>query len=183
MPMGFWLNGKSHGGLSMTCQYNEINQHDALYTAARAYPGGIEALACRMGTTANMLYKKLRPAVDSHHVNYEEVSEIIELLEGARQFEAADQAIRAFNWRHGRVAIRLPDGDSDSSEMFGQVLEIMREEGQLAEDINKALADDGRINDQELSRIERDLQLCIQALCVLRNEVRAKHDADIQGRF
>lgn len=33
----------------MTCKYSEMNQHDAIYIAARAYPGGVEALAGRMG--------------------------------------------------------------------------------------------------------------------------------------
>jgi hypothetical protein len=30
-----------------------------------------------------VLYKKLQPRVDTHHVNYEEVSEIVEHLEAA----------------------------------------------------------------------------------------------------
>ena len=163
----------------MTSRYNEINQHDALYIAARAYPGGIEALSVRMGTTANTLYKKLRPAVESHHVNFEEVSEVIELLESAGKDDMADSVLEAFNWRHGRITIRLPDAVEGSNELFHQVLEIMREEGQLAEDINHAFQFNCRLNNQKLKRIEKDLQLCIQSLLVLREEVRAKFQNDI----
>jgi len=162
----------------MTCRYTEINQHDALYIAARAYPGGIEALALRMGMQSHVLYKKLRPAVDTHHVNYEEVSEIVEHLEAAGKQEMADLALQAFNWRHARVTVRLPDVQADAGELFQQVLEIMREEGVLASHINEALKGDNLISDSELQTIEKDLQQSIEALLVLRNKVRAKHDSD-----
>lgn len=164
----------------MTCRYTEINQHDALYIAARAYPGGVEALALRMGMTAGVLYKKLRPAVGSHHVNYEEVSEIVEHLEAAGRLDMAELALSAFNWRHGRVTFKLPEVNVPSGELFGQVLSILREEGTLANDISEALANDGRIDDVELLKIEKDLQQCIEALVILRNKVRAKHDIDVK---
>lgn len=163
----------------MTCRYTEINQHDALYIAARAYPGGIEALALRMGIASHVLYKKLRPAVDTHHANYEEVSEIIEHLEAAGKADMADLAVQAFNWRHGRVTFKLPDVSIPAGELFNQVLSILHEEGTLANDINEALGNDGKIDDGELQKIEKDLQQCIEALVVLRNKVRAKHDNDI----
>jgi hypothetical protein len=162
----------------MTCRYNEINQHDALYTAARAYPGGVEALAGRMGISVNVLYKKLRPAVETHHISYEEVSEIIELLETAGKAGSAELALAAFNWRHSRISIRLPDQTPDAGVMFQQVLEIMQEEGQLAQDINNALSGDGRLNESGLAQIEKDLQMCIRALVVLRDEVREKYRTD-----
>ena len=162
----------------MTCRYTEINQHDALYMAARAYPGGVEALAQRMGMAAHVLYKKLRPAVETHHVNYEEVSEIVEHLEAAGKPDMAELALQAFNWRHGRVTFRLPDVSVPTGELFNQVLEILREEGTLANDINEALGNDGKIDGNELQKIEKDLQQCIEALVVLRNKVRAKHDND-----
>lgn len=164
----------------MTCRYTEINQHDALYIAARAYPGGVEALALRMGMAAGVLYKKLRPAVGSHHVNYEEVSEIVEHLEAAGRLDMAELALSAFNWRHGRVTFSLPEVNMPAGELFGQVLSILREEGTLAKDISEALGNDGRIDDAELLKIEKDLQQCIEALVILRNKVRAKHDIDVK---
>lgn len=164
----------------MTCRYTEINQHDALYIAARAYPGGVEALALRMGIPPGVLYKKLRPAVGSHHVNYEEVSEIVEHLEAAGRLDMAELALSAFNWRHGRVTFRLPEVNMPAGELFGQVLSILREEGTLASDISEALGNDGRIDDAELLKIEKDLQQCIEALVILRNKVRAKHDIDVK---
>lgn len=162
----------------MTCRYTEINQHDALYIAARAYPGGVEAMAQRMGTAAHVLYKKLRRAVATHHVNYEEVSEIVEHLEAAGKSDMADLALSAFAWRHSRVFVRLPETSAAGGELFALVLQLMREEGALAAHIDAALADDGRIDDAELATVEKDLQECIAALVVLRDQVRARHAAD-----
>ena len=162
----------------MTCRYNEINQHDALYIAVRGYPGGVEAMAQRMGMSSHVLYKKLRPAVDTHHVSFEEVSEIVEHLEHAGRADMADLALSAFAWRHGRVLVRLPETSAAGGELFALVLQLMREEGALAAHIDAALADDDRIDDAELAMVEKDLQECIAALVVLRNQVRARHAAD-----
>ncbi|HNC28168.1 MAG TPA: hypothetical protein PLR94_13850 [Accumulibacter sp.] len=103
-----------------------------------------------MGMAAHVLYKKLRPAVETHHVNYEEVSEIVEHLEEVGKIALADLALQAFNWRHARVTFRLPDMTVSAGELFAQVLEILRVEGFLASDINEALRNDGKIDRHEL---------------------------------
>jgi hypothetical protein len=162
----------------MTSRYTEINQHDALYIAARTYPGGIEALSLRMGMSAHVLYKKLRPAVDTHHVNYEEVSEIVEHLEAAGKADMADLALQALAWRHGRVTAPLPEVPQADGALLAQVLCILQEEGKLAAALSAALNNDGRIDAREVDALEKGLQQCIAALVVLRNQVRAKHDAD-----
>lgn len=161
----------------MTCQYNNINQHDALYNAARAYPGGIEALAQRMHISPNVLRNKLRPAIDTHHANFEEVSVIVELLEEAK-VDIAFLPLHAFCWRHNHVALQLPSGDVDADDLLKQVVEIMSSDGALAGDINKALAGDHKIDGRELVTIEERLEGCIGNLVALRNKVRAKHAAD-----
>jgi len=166
----------------VTCQYNNINQHDALYNAARAYPGGIEALAQRMSTPnkqvlASTLRNKLRPAIDTHHTNFEEVSTIIELLEEAK-VDDAFLPLHAFCWRHNHVAVALPKGDVDADDLLKQVVEIMSGDGALAGDISKALAGDHRIDAGELATIEQRLESCIGSLVALRDKARAKHAAD-----
>lgn len=163
----------------MTSRYSEINQHDALYISARKYPGGVEALAQRLGVSPNVLRNKLRPAIDTHHTNFEEVSAIIECLEEVRVPEAY-LALQAFNWRHGHVAVRLPSSEVGGGELFAQVLRIMNAEGQLANEISQALAGDNRIDGRELESIESQLQQSIEALVGLREKVRAKHDADFK---
>ena len=160
----------------MTCRYDNINQHDALYIAARAYPGSVEALALRMHVAPGTLRKKLMPDVDTHHANFEEVSAIIELLEGAK-VEQAFLPLHAFCWRHGHVAVRLPQPDIDSDALLKQVVEIMSGDGALAGLVNGALGD-RQVNATELADIEKQIERCMTALVGLRDKSRAKHAAD-----
>lgn len=155
----------------MTCDYKQIDQLDALYLAARRYPGSIAALAQRLGMSQDTLYKKLRPQVSSHMIGYEEASQVIELLEETSP-DAADMAIQAFNWRHGRVAVKLPEAEN-AGDLMAAVLEVLSDEGKLAEDINHALSQRGHQATRSLAEIEADLQRCIAALCKVREEVRA----------
>lgn len=166
----------------MTSKYHNINQHDALYNAARSYPGGIEALAQRMSTpdkqvVPTTLRNKLRPAIDTHHTNFEEVSVIIEHLEEVRSPDAF-APLHAFCWRHNHVAVQLPAVDVDADDLLKQVVAIMSEEGELASNISRALADDRKISASEKATIEETLESCIGSLVALRDKVRAKHAAD-----
>ena len=62
----------------MTRRYSDMNQHDALYKVARAYPGGLEALALRMQISVNVLRNKLAPGIETHYPSFEELSMIVE---------------------------------------------------------------------------------------------------------
>lgn len=166
----------------MTCKYSDINQHDALYNLARAYPGGIESLAQRMSTpgrlvSPNVLRNKLRPAIDTHHVNFEEVSQIIEFAEESRMPDAFIP-LHAFCWRHNHVAVQLPALSVNAEDLLRQVVDVMSGEGELASDISNALANDQRIDKDELAVIEQQIEHCIGLLVALRDKVRAKHLAD-----
>ena len=46
--------------------------HDAAYHLAYATPGGVQALAARMGTNPNTLKHKLNPNNDTHHLTLRE---------------------------------------------------------------------------------------------------------------
>lgn len=164
----------------MTCQYSEINPHDALYIAARKYPGGIEALAQRMQMSPNVLRNKLRPGIATHHTNLEEFSTILEFLHEAHVPEA-DLALRSLCWQHGYIPVKLPEVTQPASELLAMVLNLLREEGELAGSIQTALADDGRIDDRERESIEIRLQRCVDALLSLRERVSAKHASDFRA--
>lgn len=162
----------------MTCKYNEMNKHDALYIAARAYPGGVEALATRMGISSNVLYKKLRRAVDSHHLSYEEASQILELLSDSGRDQMIELAIRSFMWRHGYVAYKLPDDieEVDDEVLLAQILKIISKKGVLAHNIKNALENDGVIDSDEYPQIEGDIQQCITVLMELKSKVKSMHE-------
>lgn len=163
----------------MTYFYDEIDPLDALYNAAREYPGGIPAIALRINVPVKTLQKKLSPAVQTHVLTYAEAIAVLELLDGVVP-AAADMAIGGLMWRLNRMAIRLPSGDDvDVSALFAQVMQVFSDGGRLADDIKSALADDNRIDARELSGIEKDLQQVIEDLVTLRNEVREKHRMDM----
>jgi hypothetical protein len=163
----------------VTKRYSDINMLDALYKAARQYPGGIEQLAARMQKDVGVLYKKLQPSVDTHHTNVEEFDDIVEYLDETKP-EAADLAIGAFLWRHNRVAVRLPlvDAPVNANALLNHVLAVLDDEGKLAADLGAALRDTNAIDDRDYEAIEKDLQMCIGALMLLRAEVKEKHKRD-----
>lgn len=165
----------------MTKSYQNMNQHDVLYSLARAFPGGIEALAHRLSTpekteSPNVLRNRLRPDIHTHHAPFEMVSEIIELAEGAN-VPNCFAPLHAFCWRHGHVAYQMPVVEPDGDALLMQVVEVMSEHGDLVNAVRESL-DDKVLDEREFDRIERELEQCCVALSVLRAKVRAKHEAD-----
>lgn len=157
----------------MTKQYLEMNQHDALYRQARGYPGGLEALAQRMGISVNVLRNKLSPAISTHHASFEEVSEITELSQEARRDDAL-AAIRAMNWRHGLVAFQVPSASNLSDdELASNIYRVVKEIGEVANSVSGAL-EDRKITHVEFDVIEKNFAEVIGAITEWRERVRAR---------
>lgn len=158
-----------------------MNQHDALYKVARAYPGGIEALAQRMQVSVPVLYNKLRPGVDTHHTSFEQVSEIVEHCVQACVPDAL-APIHAMNWRHGLVAFTLPQStNADSSELIQNVCNAVKEFGDVATCVSLS-ANDSFIDDKELARIEKEFQEVHACLAELRSRIHTKVAEQRKGR-
>lgn len=161
----------------MTLRYSEMSQHDTLYNVARAYPGGIEALAQRMGKSVNVLRNKLRPGIDSHHVNFEEVSAIIELCQEAHVPDALSPLF-ALNARHGLEAFALPSVDSLSDEELTQtVCKAMKKFGDLAANTSAAMMDH-IVTSNEMDGIEKDFQQVMAAVGEWRERLRVRAEQD-----
>ena len=159
---------------TVTCKYSEINQHDALYMVARAYPGGIEAIAQRMGRTAPVMYNKYRPGITTHHVTFEEVTETIELCMEAGVKDALLPA-QAFAWRLGQVLVPVPKiSDVPDEDLSRNICKTMKEFGEVAACIHDALANDGVIRPDELERFEREFQEATAAMFELRSRVQER---------
>lgn len=157
----------------MTQEYSDMNQHDALYIAARKYPGGVEALAQRMKISTAVLYSKMRPDCHTHHVTFEQVSEITEYLVGAHVPEAL-QALHAICWRHGLIAFELPPtSDQDDDSLIQSICKTVQEFGHVTSAVSGALAD-GKICGKELEEIEREFAQAFGAMTELRERIRAK---------
>ena len=158
--------------------YNEVDQHEALYALASQYPGGLNALADALSRRAGkqmyvaVLRNKLRPGITTHHVTVEELSLIMELCEEAGM-PTAFAPLEAMCWRHGRVPVAnavVGDADADPSHA---VCKVMSKIGRLADTVAKA-AEDNVIDERELEGIEAEFLRASQALAAWRVQIRAQ---------
>ncbi|QUN29526.1 hypothetical protein KB879_06145 [Cupriavidus sp. KK10] len=161
----------------MTYQYSDIDQHEALYNLARRYPGSIEALAHAMGrrqgktVSPNVLRNKLRPGIDTHFLNAEEYSLVVELCQEGG-VEGALIPLQAMCWRHGLVAVSPPPAGQDSRDIFARLSTVSREFADLVAEVT-ADAADGRINAGERERIHKEALEVMQAVMALTMSIDA----------
>ncbi len=159
----------------MTRRYMDMNQHDALYTVARRFPGGLEALASTIGISANVLRNKLSPTIASHYPSFEEVSVIVEHCHKAG-VEDAHLPLHAMLMRHGMAAFVVPQPDCVGGDDLSQtVCRVMSEVGAVAEAVSGALRD-GVVTIVEADLIEREFHSALSAMGAWRARLKMKAD-------
>lgn len=168
----------------MTCRPVDMHPLDALYQACRRYPGGIEALAQRVGIKADTLYKKLRMAVDTHHLGYDgELSDVLMCLQEA-QVAGWSDTIHAICWRHGHLAVPVPtlDGHEDAEAFTEGMVRSVKEHAEALAAIGDSLkggtAAERKVDAREMARIEREVEQAMSALAGLLEDARARHARD-----
>ncbi|MFB9246094.1 phage regulatory CII family protein [Massilia antarctica] len=157
----------------MTRKYLDMNQHDALYSVARRYPGGLDMLAKEIGISANVLRNKLSPTISSHYPSFEEVSIIVEHCHKAGVQEAM-MPLHALLNRHGMAAFVVPQPEQVGRDDLSQtVCRVMSEVGAVAEAVSSALMD-GVVTDAEADLIEREFHSALSALGEWRARLRMR---------
>ncbi len=155
----------------MTRRYSDMNQHDALYKIARAYPGGIDALALKLNISANVLRNKLAPGITTHYPSFEEVSVIIQACHDVGIKEAL-LPLHAMLSRHGMAAFVVPEPEQVNNDDLSQtVCRVMSQVGNVAEAVSEALIDNV-ITEREADLIEREFQGALTALGEWRARIR-----------
>lgn len=127
-----------------------MNVLDAAYHTAHDFPGGVPALAQRMGgASSHVLNKKVDPRIDTHRLTLEESVKMQALTGDCRILQSM-----AFALNH--VAIPLPEAPigGDMSLLDG-FLEVLQELGTFAEDFRRSWAD-GRITKEEFDKLKAD---------------------------
>lgn len=161
----------------MTRRYSEMNQHDALYKVARAFPGGLEALAAELKVSVNVLRNKLAPGIDTHYPSFEEVSMIVAQCQKAGVKDAL-LPLHAMLGRHGMAAFLVPEPDTISDDDLSQtVCRVMSQVGGVAEAVSDALMD-GVITNIEADLIEKEFQGALTALGEWRARIRLHHKGE-----
>jgi hypothetical protein len=162
----------------MTRRYLDMNQHDALYTVARKYPGGLDALARELGISVNVLRNKLSPAITSHYPSFEEVSQIIECCHRAGVADA-HLPLHAMLVRHGMAAFVVPQPEAAQQDDLSQtVCRVVKEVGAVADAVSAALLD-GVVTPAEADLIELRFHAALSALGAWRARLRKEADAGI----
>jgi hypothetical protein len=162
----------------MTRRYLDMNQHDALYTVARKFPGGLDALAQELDMSVNVLRNKLSPTIASHYPSFEEVSQIVECCHKAGVAEA-HLPLHALLVRHGMAAFVVPQPESARQDDLSQtVCRVMSEVGAVAEAVSSALLD-GIITPAEADLIERKFQSALSVLGAWRARLRDETESGI----
>ncbi|HAT30343.1 MAG TPA: hypothetical protein DCW29_05665 [Janthinobacterium sp.] len=160
----------------MTRKYLDMNQHDALYKVARAYPGGLDALAQCMGISVNVLRNKLAPTISTHYPSFEEVSAIIEQCQRAG-VDNALLPLHALLVRHGMAAFVVPQPEQVGGDDLSQtVCLVMSQVGAVATAVSTALMD-GKVTPAEADLIEREFHGALAALGEWRARIRLRAGA------
>lgn len=137
---------------------------DIIHDVAHDYPGGVVALAARMGKSADTLRKKVLPSNDTHELTVKELRKIVDYCDTNRiaQAFAADRSL---------VCISMPDfGALSDKEILDLFLDLQAQQGEWAHEISKAM-ENGEIDWDELVSIRKEYNEFIAAAAEVMNRL------------
>jgi hypothetical protein len=153
-------NGEGRCGIAIPLGMDPI---DAAYHTAHDYPGGVPAVAQRMGVSANTLQHKVSLTNDTHHLTLREAVAMQEVTGDARILHAMAGAL-------GYACVSLQtDGASGTLE---QVMYMAKEFGEVLGSVNNAVAD-GRVTPNEMRDCERQAAELMAAISGVLATVRS----------
>lgn len=121
----------------------------ALHQDAKAYPGGISALAARIGRSAGVLHNKFADSMPQYEITDREADALAFDIHAKTGRQAYIEAKCA---AHGGVFVPLPDGRAGVDDLMAAQLDMMRRFGELAQEFTEARAD-GLITPDEYSAL------------------------------
>ena len=147
--------------------------NDALYLTVHGYPGGVTALAPRLGMSPNTLTHKVNVNTKSHHLSPSEMLAIMSMTGNASALHAMAAPL------HYTCTAALPDqSEGDAVEAF---MHLQRAIGSLVCALADPLSHGGAVSRNEMRRAEAaagDLHTAIgHALAAMRGHMRAAPEA------
>jgi hypothetical protein len=133
---------------------------DTVYRVAHAFPGGIPALAVRMGISKHVLQNKVNPNNDTHKLSAEEAAQIADLAD-------CDEIAKAYAERRNMICVPIAqhEGASDM-EILDLVVRMNTAESKLLQEMSKALAD-GKVDDKEIDAVKKEAREHMAAIAEL----------------
>lgn len=139
---------------------------DQIHEIAHGYPGGVEALAARMGKNPGTMRKKLLPNEDTHDLTVKELRKIVDYCD-------TDRIAQAFADERGLMCIKKPDFESLSDkEILDLFLDLQAKQGEWAREISKSM-ENGDINWNELVAIRKEYDEFITAAAEVMNRLQS----------
>lgn len=133
----------------------------AIHSTAHDAPGGLPALARRMGTHEQSFRNKVCPTTDSHKLNLREALAMMDITNDDRILETLAE-MRGYTIQR-KV---LPD----ASSIISAVLSADADHGGVAREIHAALAD-GKLTEAERASITKQIHDAKQSLDTLQSTV------------
>lgn len=130
---------------------------DAAYRVAHQFPGGVPALAQRMGMSPNTLSHKVSLTNDSHKLS---LSEAVYMQHVANRFDI----LYAMAESLGHVCMPAPE--MGEAEVNAILATVGAEVGDVFREVQRVLAD-GRVTPNERRKVANQVAEAITALCAV----------------
>ena len=162
-----------------------MSLHDALHRGVRNYPGGVDAVAHRLGKAPSTFARELRDAEGFKLGAADALSASVMCADLGR--EGAMDYANAVADAHGAMLVLLPRGEVSDSVTAKDVATFMRE----CADVVSATADadsDGHLSDREIAEVGEHVSHVVAAMQQLMRNLQARataqkerHRAAVEG--
>ena len=153
-PIGSAANGSmSDSAASITM--SDVN--DAAYRIAHQFPGGVPALAQRMGMSRNTLAHKVSLTTDTHKLA---LGEAVHMQEVANRFDILYAMAESLNH------VCLPAPQMSEGEINTVLASVGAEVGDVFREVQRVLGE-GRVTPNERRKVAAQVAEAVQALCAV----------------
>lgn len=126
-----------------------MNYKDAFHKTVHSAPGGVEALAVRMGYTTGLLRNKANPNSTTNVLTMDDASRVMEIT--------GDYAVlHALAEQHGFTLTKVEEQAPSELSVFESMTGILAQFGQFSKEVHQAFAD-GRLEPHELKAIKAEM--------------------------
>ena len=149
----------------------------ALHGDAKAYPGGIAALAALIGRSAGVLHNKFADSMPQYEITDREADALALAIAGKTGKQAYIAAKCA---AHGGVFVPLHEGRAGVDDLMAAQLEMMRRFGELAAEFTEARAD-AVITPDEFSALKVAGQRLVRSVLSFVHEIGTQVQTPAEG--
>jgi hypothetical protein len=135
----------------------KMNILDAFHKTVHGAAGGCEAMAVRLGMSAQILRNKANPNNSANRVLLEDADQVMGITGDV-------QVLHALAANHSHVCIRIdPAASSSDLAVLELVVQVMTGNGDVGAEVNRTLAD-GRVERHEIAAVEAAVYRSNQAM-------------------